>query len=333
MMIQKIFYFGLSLISTCVWAIEGSFSLSYLYMQATEDYLDYAISSNISNNTTPPSNGCLIVPKFDWQSAIQTSASVYDPENFLGAKAVWTHYISKNSISSGSPTNGTLYPTQLVTPNFTSGSETCTNAASSWSLTFDSISLFWLSSFFRSERIYSQIHSGIQTNWIRQKFDVQYNGLINQLGLKNSSQLNQSINSWGLGPAMGLYGELTVYEGFYLLARSNLALAFSKSDVQSKITNPDISSDLGRNNETVFSIKETGLLGLKPNTEIGLGFGWTSLVSSHEAQLSFSAEYDLFVWFNQNQFLNFIDDSQRGKFIQEGNLYLHGLNAKASVSF
>lgn len=314
-------------------ALEYSFDLTYLYMQASQDNLSYAISSDQNQLSAPPLNGEVLIPEFMWQNAIAASASVYDFLETMGMQINWTHYISHNSTNSSAPAGGILFPTTSIVPNSLSGPISSTFAQSTWSLDFDIVNLLYFSDFGTSFILPTYLNVGIQLNWIRESFDNQYNNSTNLLGEKNITQSNQSTDSWGLGPIIGLKLFYYFYEGFHVFSKTFGALSFCQNKSKNKLTNSDIASDIGRPNQSIFFIKEKRRFLLNPNSELGLGFGWTSLVDQHEVRLYFSAEYDLIIWFNQNQFLNFLDGVNRGKFSSGGNLYIHGLAAKASVIF
>lgn len=332
-MIKNLLLYLSFILSFHLTALEYTFDLTYLYMQSFQDHLAYAVSSENTSISSPPLNGKVLLPEFQWQNAIAASASILDETSQRGMKTDWMHYISHNSTNSYAPKNGTLFPTQSVTPSSLSGPEISSLAQSTWSLTFDSLNLLYFVDLSSDHMFPTYLNTGIQLNWIRETFDVQYNDVINQQGSKNVTHSNQSINSWGIGPMIGMNFFYYFYEGFHLLAKTYGAISFSPSLSKIKITNEDMALDIGRPNQPILSLKRKKNLMLKPNAEVGLGFGWSSLLDQYEMRLYFSAEYDLFIWFNQNQFLNFNDDVTHGTFYSSGNLYIHGLAAKASVIF
>lgn len=174
---------------------------------------------------------------------------------------------------------------------------------------------------------------GIRGVKITQKLQAHYNHEFTQSQFFQNLSFRQISNSWGIGPRTGISLDWMLGKGFQMIGASSFDILFTQytklNSKQNSTNNNGIIT--GQNN---FFVRQKNLNTLKGHYEMDLGFSWGTYWGQNQWYADLSATYNFQVFFNQNMFRRFCDDSSLATTIApNGNLYIQGLNITARFDF
>jgi hypothetical protein len=83
----------------------------------------------------------------------------------------------------------------------------------------------------------------------------------------------------------------------------------------------------------ITRLTQTNVDYLRPHLDLEIGFGWGTYFYGNRRHVDLSAGYDFQVFFNQNMFRGFSDDSSFSSSLPHGDLFLQGLTLSARFDF
>lgn len=319
----------------------GSIDISYLYWQAQEDGLDFAVKNNPlltpSDNVYADMNGRLIGLDFKWEPAFKINASLLFP-NGWDLDARWTCYYNRSSHSTASSavvanTTSGLYPLWALPQSYVATPTLFGRAVASWSLHFNTIDLELGANPFLTPRLSLRVHGGLKGIAILQKYHVKYMEGITIGGitmLPSTSALKN--NCYGLGPRVGFDSKWYLSKGWSIAAD----LAGSLTLNSFKMRRSDFDNAVGSENAFIEESKyKERIYSFRPNLEGLLGFAWDKCYGyRRQFTLGFLAAYELQIYWEQNLMPQLV--SQQVAFLDfpsRGDLHLHGLTATLRLGF
>lgn len=290
----------------------------FLYMQALEDNLPYAVSTTDANAANPPLGDVLLVD-FDWHPGFKVAFGFNSDHDDWGIFADWMHYISRNNTSSGSPsTTGALWGTTTTNPDSTS--RTLSQVSSTWGLTFNSWDLMLNRAYYVGKRLTYDFMVGLRGSYLKQKFSTEN---VFSVAANGTSQADSKWDSWGLGPRVGLNTNWLIGSGFRIFGNVAGALEWNRFNSSLNETNASI-APASHSAGVVTSVNENEYNVVRPNMDLELGFAWGTYFDNSNWHVDLTLAYEFHQWWSQNLMMNFVDDIQRGKFVQGGDLGIHG---------
>lgn len=292
----------------------------FIYMQAVEDNLAYGVSSDDQAPGNPPLNGNILLVDFDWHPGVKASFGFNSEHDDWGLFGEWTHYISRNNTGSTFPNGGVLFSTTTTDPDSTSRG--FSRIDSVWGLTFNSWDLMLDRAYYVGKRLTFDFMVGLRGSWIKQKMSTQNTFAI---VADDISLVKMKWDSWGLGPRVGLNTNWLIGCGFRVFGNVAGALEWNRFNSSLIETNPSTSIlPVTHTDNIVTSVKEDDNHQVRPNMDFALGFGWGTYFDNSNWHVDLVFAYEFHQWWDQNMKLNFVDDVQRGKFVQGGDLGIHG---------
>ena len=169
---------------------------------------------------------------------------------------------------------------------------------------------------------------GLRADWIHDKLNLAY--VYNPNGTTDLFNCPAYIKSksWAVGPRAGFDAKYLLGEGWRFFGKGAVSLVYKRSTLDG------IVRQYGRVTQTVdvlaqYSEKDDML---RPELELGLGFGWGTYFDHHNWHFDLSAGYDFTLFFNQQ-----IMTSQYAEFLISElvphDIYLHGLTITATFDF
>ncbi|MCB1082372.1 MAG: MOMP family protein [Chlamydiia bacterium] len=312
-------------VSNSVHGCVNGFSLQaeFLWWRAQIDHLEYAVN----NGATPPAaapfvtSGRVKEPDFSFDPGVRVSAGYdFGKENwdlFLR----WTY---QDTTASGN-TGTTAIPNGVVPlRDFTTNQGTVTvsvadTANATWKNTLNVFDIEMGYDYFLSRRCSLRPFMGIKAAWIDSSYKSRMqNVTFNQQGTIEFVEVNSKSDYWGVGPQVGMEGNLHIGWGFSVYGLTSAALVYGQ--YESSFSQQESTSG------NHFREKNDGYSRQRAMAQIALGLEWAWCFSG-DYLLAFNLGWEGQYWWNQHELL----------FAQEatynGDLTYTGLSAGMRFDF
>lgn len=296
----------------------------YLYWQASEDGLEYAmketsqspfgIQGSVHSIDFPFDNGFrigggLVLPRYDWQVEVDWTRFY----NYLRETAEQTVL--------GNPSLIGLWMSPVG--HGTIGWE---DASFSWELKFDTLDLDLLRIGFVNANFSLAPRIGLKRAWINQHFHVRYEtGYDPTSGLLSAAfyDVRFSNDFRSIGPRFGIDTQLKMGWGFGIAANAAAALLYGpmhahRIDVSSQFGGLDLAENVNR---------------FKPMAQGEIALDWTKCFDN-SMRLQIYLGYEAQIWWGQNQLRGQISSALPSSNLKaNGALTLNGLDLHARFDF
>lgn len=207
------------------------------------------------------------------------------------------------------------------------------SASSKWKLEMDLLDLGLGRNYYVGQMLTFKPHMGLRGGWIDQSYNVNYVGDFTTTNLQTTTTSNNTTNSWAVGFRAGLDAQWDYMWGAFLFGKANGSILYTRyTKIKSAQTSTQVNSTTGALQFTnIYSMPSRGVGALRPQADLSMGLGWADTLYG-KVYLDLRVSYDMQVFWNQNMFQNFYDNSQDPTAIS-GNLYLQGLVVSAALSF
>lgn len=305
----------------------------FLYMQAMQDNMVYAVTSTDATRGNPPLAGKAVSSDFEWHPGVIVGFGLGTDFDDWTVNSEWMHYISKNNSTVSKPASGSMYGPQSV--DALGNSVIVDDARNTWSLSFNRIDLLLGRPAYIGKNLTIDGLFGIRGAWISQRLNTEYTGVTDDIGGQNTTQINSKWSNWGLGTHAGAKSKWLFDNGFNLFGNAGVSLLGTRQHTSKQVTNPDIAEDLtGRNAQNlVMQVSQDKNFTIKPNAEIGIGLGWGSYFDDDNWHVDLALGYDFHYWWSQNDNVQSIDHIDHGTLLQDGDLQIHGANFTLRFDF
>lgn len=222
-------------------------------------------------------------------------------------------------------------------------------ADASWKLSVDLLDIELSRSAYMGKCLIMRPYSGLRAGWIDQNYSAKYKGFEEFTpapGDFNNYQMNEKVDSWGIGPLIGLDLKWLLSCGFSFISEFSLSTLYTEYDINveafrqittsGSLINPD-NSDYCYDDDQCY---------IRPQMALTLGFSWEDYFCCQKYYGFLFAGYTFNIFWDQNMFLNY----QLGNFAppttgygagninqqivaEGGNLYLHGFTLTARMDF
>jgi hypothetical protein len=306
------------------------FSGDFLYWQAVEDNLAYAVSTvnTLGNITNPPINGRVLNVDFGFHPGLRVGFGGNTARDDWDILLQWTHLVSHNNTSSTVPDGGFLYPSKT----FPAALVVQDSAYSSWRCIYNVMD-FEVGRKYYMGRFWSlRTFGGLRSTWIRQSYNAEYRDVVDASNNNESVgdiHVHRRFNTWGLGPRFGLDFNWILGCGFRLFENNAFSLQYVKPSASISEDAPDFTD---RTSASVKNKKGNGTL--RPNFDLGMGLGWGCYFDNYNWHVDLSLAYEFQYYWDRNFDLFFVDNLSRGHlYDQSGNLGFHGMTIHARFDF
>ncbi len=300
---------------------DVNFTGSYIFWQPSEENLELGIS-NTSANVALPINGHVVDMNFKYKSGFKVAMGIFSELDNWDALAQYTWFTGRHSSRSNGPLDGGVIPFWGHPANTATS---ILSGKSRWRLSVDFLDLNLGRSCYVGTRLTFRPFFGARAAWIDQKYTVSY---VPGGTVFSPYQIRNTTKSWAIGPEVGLDTSWLLGYGIRFTGKAEADLLFTRYNLRMKEQNSAGSSILAVN------LRQNHLYYLRPHVDLSLGLGWGTYLSNHNYHFDLSASYDFQVFWSQNMFRMFVDNSSVGKSIApDGDLYLQGLTANARFDF
>jgi len=203
------------------------------------------------------------------------------------------------------------------------GDQSFFGAKETWTVNMDIIDSELGRAFYVGKRLTCRPFIGLRAPFIRQKVAVRYSEHINDSTL--TTYVNESTQSWGLGPRAGFGMNWELGRGFAFYGKGAADIVYTEYtslNFQQKSTGASGSVVDG----SMYTSHQSNLGYARTHMDMTLGFAWNTKFDNDTKSVDLRMDYGFQVFFSQNMFRNFLDDQAYLKSTApNGNLYLQGL--------
>lgn len=317
--------------------------VAFLYYMADEGGLDLANSGMLQEATAQTgyltvatSNGKTLFQSSSYQPSFQVGLEVDFGKWNVEAEYTWIRQSTTKTSGAPVPQPNTGPGVWIMNNWFQQLSEfgqalAATKVSSHWNLGMDLVDLAAQRSLYEGHRLTLTPFFGLRGAWIRQHVNVK--ATVSPLVFANLTRStvisHNSSTSWGLGPRVGLNTAYDLGDGFCVEATLGTSLLFTQYNEVGHSETVANSVAAPSKLKAHFSNYNT----LRPELDLGLGFGWSTPFNNGENHLDILATYQFIEFWEQNMIRKLMDQVVQGTGAAAGNLYLQGLSLAVSLDF
>ncbi len=304
-----------------------------LVWQAHEDGLPLFIeNSGSADNLTHANVGGL---DWNWNAGCRVALGFNTPHDGWDLVATWLHFNTTANQRKQAHFN------QFLQPTLTHPGETMVGAPSSigegpfektkahWGMNLNQIDLELGREYYVSKWLTLRPHIGLRNAWLHQNLQVNYNRLedggVFISGIDDHLSLHS--NFWGLGLAAGLNTQWGLGGGFSLFGDAACALLYGFHDLERDDT-------LRFNTELAWVDMDWSYRVSRTIADLSMGLRFDTWTNDERVHFRIQAGWEHHIYFNQNQFIHFVDDVSIGNFVNnQGDLTTQGWTLSARLDF
>lgn len=323
----------------------------FLYMVATEDGLEYAVSTSpcdtITNNTgfTFPLKGGVVegfsteCKDWNWNAGFRFGAGFYVCHDCWTIQAEYTQLNINNHTSTHLNGSALLVPIWMADDAVHAGGNNLGSAR--WDADFSTIDFRLGKPYHVSRYLVAHPYFGIRGAWIDQCYTAEYSGFFNtsvpvmdSASPVDGASMDADNDFWGVGTRAGIDTEWYIGRGAYLYGNVSASLLYGKFDVDQTFTGGPLSTDDGvagtLNNEISHEF-----FTVVPNVEMALGIAWAGKFCCDRYRVTASLGWEFHQWWDQNRMRKFQDDGSiiHNDTTAKGDLSFTGLSFKVGLDF
>lgn len=317
--------------------VQGFFTASFLYWEAQEDGLELATTAvyleNPNEVVRTGLNGSMISQNFEYESGFKAGIGLnFNQYDHWTLRADYTRFhqaTTKEAVAESLyEETGAIYLTDwYFQVSNSSQSPACSYLRSRWDLGLDWLDFTASRGFYQGKRITATPFAGVRCSWMSQSLDMYMKGVLNLSPFNEQSFSNNKIDSWGVGPRMGIEGSFLLGLGFRVQGMMGGSLLFTKYDTISHYED-----SLSESGESIMYNMD-GYTALRPMLEANLGIGWGTYFCKQKGHIDFSATYDFNYLWSQNMMRTLSDLNVFGASGGVGDLSLQGLTVSTTIHF
>jgi hypothetical protein len=300
-----------------------------LYWIAHEDGIPIAIENEGQGFTANLSDADGKNLDWNWDWGFRIGVGYNTPHDGWDLGLTWMRVYGRAHEHKHVSSNNALWPTfthpaaSLNGANLGLGPYTKSHAH--WKLQLNQIDLDLGRDFFVSKWLTLRPYFGLRTDWIHQKLEIHYNRFQGVSGRDYEVELKN--NFWGLGVAAGLDTQWGLGGGWSIFGNAAFAILYGFHDL-------DREDELSNIIESTFVDLDSSYRVSRTIGDLQLGLRWDKMFDKDRYHLGIQAGWEHHIYFGQNQFPRFVDDSALGDYVaNQGDLTFQGWTLAARFDF
>ncbi|MBS0653443.1 MAG: hypothetical protein JSR39_07970 [Verrucomicrobia bacterium] len=298
----------------------------FLYLQAEENGLEYAVKSNDPTFSAGNEKFDYQNLDFDYHIGFRAGIGYNIPHDSWDLYAYWTHYNTDAEGHSHTADGEGLFPTWGFFSPGSNQTRYALNANARLRLNLNIIDVELGREYTVGKWLNFRPSMGIRTGFIDQHYHVVYRPIILEVGSGFAADdIKLKNDYWGVGPKAGIDTQWVFGRGFCIYGSAAISLLFGEFEIRRSefIPNSPFSNKAHHDFHQVRAI-----------TDIAIGIGWDIMLAHDQYHLSIRGGYEQHLYFGQNQF----DRVYYTAFMSNigsnlGDLSLQGWTASLRVDF
>ncbi len=300
----------------------------FLWMKAEEDGLSYSYKTNNPLGLSSDNDIRLEEMDFDWNYGFRVGGGFDIPHDHWDVSFSWTSLDTQSKTHKLGDEGEGLFP-YWAFPQSIAGGEFFDRAKGKWTLFLNMGDAVLGKDFYVGKSLSVRPFIGPRTAWIDQKFKVDYINAAIMPGATLSDSIEMSCDYWGLGPRAGVDMQWWLTKRFNIYATAAISLLYGEFNIHQK--------EQAEIEELMFSVEPLQFHDsfhiARPITDLGIGFGWDTLFAYDSLHIGLKVGWEQHVFFDQNQFIRFVNSSTNSLLSNRGDLALEGLIASLRLDF
>lgn len=319
----------------------------FLYMQACEDGLEYAISTAPCSDLTDGddysfpvkgghiegfSTGC---NDWDWNPGFRIGFGTYICHDAWALQAEWTNLNITNHTGVHLSGSSLIIPLWMTSDAEHHGGNNIASAR--WDADYNTFDVRIGKPYHVSRYLIAHPHFGIRAAWIDQCYTAEYSGFFTDEDGEGHSPPTPAVDGasfdadndfWGIGTRVGIDTEWYLGRGAFLFGNFAASLIFGKFDIDETFSAGPLSS--GMNNDLEHEFKTT-----IPNYEIQLGLAWGTNFYDDKYHITVALGWEFQYWWDLNRMRRWQDDVSPiyNDTVSRGDFSTNGISFKAQFDF
>jgi len=306
-----------------------------LLWQAHEGGLGFAIESELAHLDTPLDHSSVENPHFKYDWGFRLGAGYNLPHDGWDLYADWTHINMRSHHEEAGEEGEFLWP-MWIHPASPFSLNVVGEAEARWKMHLNVIDLDMGREFFTSKWLTFRPHFGLRSAWIRQSYDVDYEGIytpaegnLNPIKVGDEIKIDLNNKFWGIGPRFGLDTQWGLGTGFSLYGNASISLLYGFfssyfHELDRRLNGIGVPYAATHN-----SFRQTTAV-----SDLQLGLRYDHMFSNDRFHFNIQAGWEHHMFFSQNQFVRFVDNIEKGNFVvNQGDLTTQGWTLSARFDF
>ena len=326
----------------CSWDVFASGS--FIYWQPLQENMDLGFVNSEEHEYGPIFN-----MEFRYKPGFKVALGMlFDRDNWSG----WAEYTRFHGHYTHAASVGLDAGLQLMQlhPELISFTGPVFDLHRKWGLNMDLLDLLMGRDYYVGTKLSFNTYFGARAAWIRQTLSDSFSGVGGAGGngginpttlsadrLRREGTSSQHTRSWGVGPRIGIDLKWDLGYDFRLIGDAAGDLLYTRyTRLKNNATVISVDSNEGVIETTTTTLRalQKNLAFLRAHAELEMGLGWGTYFSANQWHFDLEATYGFQVYFNQNMFRLYFNNSAPGpSFVPSGDLFIHGLNLTARFDF
>ena len=309
-----------------------------LVWNAHENGLPFAIVNKNSSNNLADSNVRNI--HSEWDAGFRVGVGYNTPHDGWDLNLSWLRFNTDGEKKINAHANRFVFPTRSHPADPIADNASCQKASSHWKMHLNQLDLDLGREFFVSKWLTLRPHFGVRTDWVHQKWDINYRNfqrvLAGTLGAdpvsSNKVEVEYKDKWWGIGLEGGLDTQWGLGSGWSLFGNLTAAIVYGFHDLD--VEDEDTPAQIRTNSKGQFVDLDSSYRVSHPILDIMMGLRYDHMFSNDQFHLGLQLGWEHHVYFSQNQFPVFVDDLNLGTVVSnQGDLTLQGWTLGARFDF
>jgi hypothetical protein len=297
--------------------VQGSWDFfidaSYIYWQPREHGLEvgYTVAdADVTNN-----QGSVLHQGFDFKSGFKVGMGMnFERDNWV-TDVHYTRLVCDHHTTHTAPSGYHIEALWLE------DTDNMSYVSSAWKFKYNMLDWNLGRPFYCGTKLSFAPFIGVRGGWIGQHFNLSYTTVADSAIVHSYSR----INSWLVGPRVGIGSSWMLGEGFRLFGDIDGGLYYQRSRTHYQPYDADDVTVLAAN-----MYDKTGAI--TPNIDLDIGLGWGAYFADNGWHFDLSAAYEFNYYWNQNR-MSYLKDLYNTISGDLGDLMIQGLTVKARLDF
>jgi hypothetical protein len=317
--------------------------LSFLYMKAYEDGLEYADQTSGSFGATIVGNSKVLHPPFKWAPGCRALIGYQFGEcDTWDISLSWTYFHTHLHESHSSTDLAEADFPPLWDSIFLGSSSSF--ASVNWMLNLNMMNLILGKDFFLSRSFAVHPFVGLLTTWINQDYKTKYQGIFyfidamgNQSDLSGPTSFGAKNKNWGIGPQIGTDLFFHFSSNWGLFGKLSGALLWSEFDVAEVAVGGRLLTD-GAGNVILIPARinhENSFHTARFFADTSLGFFYEQMLNCNRSRIALQAGYECSFFLSQNEFFDTLltsDSIDIGSGFTANNSFLNHIDRQGTLT-
>lgn len=277
-----------------------TFYADFLWMQAKEDGLEYAITQTDGiANDFPLKGGDLVGystddHSWDWNYGVRVGFSFLLDHDAWCINAEWTYIRIKEDSDSHLISGAGVFLPFFLPPSLTLSGSNHLDVSQRWTGNYNSINIALGKPYHISRYVIFSPFFGIRATWVEQHKTSRYSG-----AFSTGSDLEEKGKNdfWGIGATAGVLSEWLLGAGWQLFGNLGASLLYSHFDVDQEVY---AGGD-------VYTSIERDFYSNVPTMDIQMGIRWNYKFGKDQYRFGLKAAYEFHHLWGMNRFRRFVD--------------------------